>query len=84
MTYDHRESAEGTIEDLRYGRASNESEHRAWMAVCQAEATLALVDAVQELTALLKVQAEQTGVCPHGNTGVCMYCIRDFMPEKFS
>jgi hypothetical protein len=81
MTYDHKESAEGVIEDLRYGRASNESEHRGWQAICQAEATLALADAVDRQTELLRLQHENVGVCQHGNTGVCMTCITHSMSD---
>jgi hypothetical protein len=73
MTYDHKESAEGVIEDLRYGRASNESEHRGWQAICQAEATLALADAVDRQTELLRLQ--------HENVGVCMTCITHSMSD---
>ena len=41
----------------------------------QVYATLDVADAIRGLR-------EDIGVCPHGSTGICMYCMRDFMAVR--
>jgi hypothetical protein len=51
------------------------------MTATSAEVTLA--DVVEELRAI-RTLLEQQGICPHGNSGVCMYCIQPTLDQLSS
>ena len=42
-----------------------------------ARATAALAYAALDIADAIRGLREDIGVCPHGATGICMYCIRD-------
>jgi hypothetical protein len=48
----------------------------------QAQATVALAHATLDVADAIRSLREDIGVCPHGSTGICMYCMRDFMAVR--